>query len=210
MNKRIAKGTVPKRVIFTGSLVLFCAFSFPFVVNAATAVPQPGESIRDTRPRQQVSLENLDTDNKQASQSVRFTLQEIRVEHEGLNVKDEKIAAITDKVTSKEITAAELYAADSLYTAFCPTLPAVPVYVTTEPFVPAPILFCFVASWFVTYVFDVVTLSPTAGGSSANALLQIIVPAIMANSNDFFIGVPRIPLIHLYKLYQNLARGVKV
>ena len=111
MNKRIAKGTVPKRVIFTGSLVLFCAFSFPFVVNAATAVPQPGESIRDTRPRQQVSLENVDTDNKQASRSVRFTLQEIRVEHEGLNVKDEKIAAITDKVTGKEITAAELYAA---------------------------------------------------------------------------------------------------
>ena len=82
MNKRIAKGTVPIRVIFAGSIALFCAFSFPFVVNAATAVPQPGESIRDTRPRQQVSLENVDTDNKQASRSVRFTLQEIRVEHE--------------------------------------------------------------------------------------------------------------------------------
>ena len=34
----------------------------------------------------------------------------IRVEHEGLNVKDEKIAAITNKVIGKEITAAELYA----------------------------------------------------------------------------------------------------
>ena len=92
-------------------LALFCVLSFPFVVNAATAVPQPGESIRDTQPRQQVSLENVDTDNKQAPRSVRFTLQEIRVEHEGLKVKDEKIAAITDKVTGKEITAAELYAA---------------------------------------------------------------------------------------------------
>ena len=71
MNKGIARGTLPKSVVFTGSLVLFCAFSFPFVVNAATAVPQPGESIRDTRPRQQVSLENVDTDNKQASRSVR-------------------------------------------------------------------------------------------------------------------------------------------
>ena len=101
MNKRIAKGTVPKRIIFIGSLALFCAFSFPFVVNAATAVPQPGESIRGARPRQQVSLENVDPENKQGFQSVRFTLQEIRVEHEGLHVKDEKIAAITDKVTGK-------------------------------------------------------------------------------------------------------------
>ena len=62
-------------------LALFCVLSFPFVVNAATAVPQPGESIRGARPRQQVSLENVDSDNKQGSQSVRFTLQEIRVEH---------------------------------------------------------------------------------------------------------------------------------
>ena len=110
MNKRLARKTVSKRIIFTGSLALFCAFSFPFAVNAATAVPQPGESIRGVRPRQQVSLENVERDNKQASRSVRFTLQEIRVEHEGLNIKDEKIAAITGKVTGKEITAAELYA----------------------------------------------------------------------------------------------------
>ena len=111
MNKRIAKGMISKRIIFTGSLAIFCVLSVPFVVSAATAVPQPGESIRGTRPRQQVSLENVDTDNKQAPQSVRFTLQEIRVEHEGLNVKDEKITAITNKVIGKEITAAELYAA---------------------------------------------------------------------------------------------------
>ena len=110
MNKRIARVTVPKSIIFTCSFAVFCAFSFPFVVNAATAVPQPGESIRGARPRQQVSLENVDTDNKQAPRSIRFTLQEIRVEHEGLNVKDEKIAAITNKVIGKEITAAELYA----------------------------------------------------------------------------------------------------
>ena len=79
MNKRIAKRMVSRRVIFTGGLVLFWALSFPFVVNAATAVPQPGESIRGARPRQQVSLENVDTDNKQAPRSIRFTLQEIRV-----------------------------------------------------------------------------------------------------------------------------------
>ena len=101
MNKGIARGTLPKSVIFTGSLVLFCAFSFPFVVNAATAVPQPGESIRDTRPRQQVSLENVDTDNKQASQSVRFTLQEIRVEHEGLNVKEGNLQIYPDHHPSR-------------------------------------------------------------------------------------------------------------
>ena len=111
MNKRIARETLSGSVVFAGSLALFCAFSFPFAVDAATAVPQPGESIRGARPRQQVSLENVDSDNKQGSQSVRFVLQEIRVQHEGLNVKDEKIAAITGKVTGKEITAAELYAA---------------------------------------------------------------------------------------------------
>ena len=31
----------------------------------------------------------------------------------------------------------------------------------------------------------------------------------MANINDFVIDIPRIPLIYLYKLYQNLARGIK-
>ena len=111
MNRKMAKGAVSQFVIFTGSLTLLCVLSFPFAVNAATAVPQPGESIRDTRPRQQVSLEHVDTDNKQAPRSVRFTLQEIRVEHEGLHVKDEKITAITDKIIGKEITAAELNAA---------------------------------------------------------------------------------------------------
>ena len=111
MNRKMAKGTVSQFVIFIGSLTLFCAFSFPFAVNAATAVPQPGESIRGARPRQQVSLDNVDTDHKQALQSVRFTLQGIRVEHEGLNVKDEKIAAITNKVIGKEISAEDLYAA---------------------------------------------------------------------------------------------------
>ena len=111
MNKRIASRKLCKSVFFSASLALFCAVSFPLITNAATAVPQPGESLRGPKPEQQVSLENVDREKEQAPRSVRFTLTEIRVEHEGIKVKDEEIARITQKVTGREIDAAELNAA---------------------------------------------------------------------------------------------------
>ena len=59
MKKKRMNAGFSKRMLCAGSLALFCAVSFPLVTNAATAVPQPGESIRGTRPEQQVSLENV-------------------------------------------------------------------------------------------------------------------------------------------------------
>ena len=111
MNKQNANGIISKTAVFTGSLALFCAVSFPFVASAGTAVPQPGESIRGPRPQQNVSLENVDKGNQQDTRSVRFTLKEIRVEHEGIKAKDEEIAKITQKVIGHEIDATELNAA---------------------------------------------------------------------------------------------------
>ena len=100
MKQLSTHGIFPKHLLRIGSLALFCALSFPLVALAETAVPKPGESLEGTKPPKQ----NVGTE------SVRFTLTEIRVEHEGIKVKDEKIAAITRKIVGKEIGAAELNA----------------------------------------------------------------------------------------------------
>ena len=112
MKKQSAHSIFPKHLLRIGSLAMFCALSFPLVALAETAVPKPGESLEGTKPpKQNVSLENVDKGaGQQGTESVRFTLTEIRVEHEGIKVQDEKIAAITRKIVGKEIGAAELNA----------------------------------------------------------------------------------------------------
>ena len=89
-------------MLCTGGLALFCAVSFPLLAFAETAVPRPGESLEGSKlPKQSVSLENVDKGaGRQGAESVRFTLTDIRVEHEGIKVKDEDIAKITDKATT--------------------------------------------------------------------------------------------------------------
>lgn len=113
MNKIFMMGNYPKHILCAGSLALFCVLAFPLVALAETAVPRPGESLRGTQPpKQNVSVENVDQGTgRQGAQSVRFTLTGIRVEHEGVNVKDAAIEAITRKVVGKDIGAAELNAA---------------------------------------------------------------------------------------------------
>ena len=118
MNKAIARGAFPHSVIVAGGLALFCALALPPAVNAASAVPQPGQSLRKARPRPQIPLRNADAASRQASESVRFTLQQIRVEHDELDLEDEQIAAITRAVTGRQISAAELYAAVADITRF--------------------------------------------------------------------------------------------
>ena len=112
MNKQSTHGIFTKYLLRTGSLALFCALTFPLVALAETAVPKPGESLEGSKPpKQNVSVENVDKGaGQQGTESVRFTLTEIRVEHEGIKVKDEKIDAITRKIIGKEIGAAELNA----------------------------------------------------------------------------------------------------
>ena len=110
MKKQSTHGIFPKHLLRAGSLALFCALAFPLVAAAETAVPKPGESLEGSKPpKQSVSLENVDKGTgKQGAESVRFTLTEIRVEHDGIKVKDEKIDAITRKIIGKEIDAEEL------------------------------------------------------------------------------------------------------
>ena len=112
MKKQSSHSFFSKHFLRVSSLALFCALSFPLVALAETAVPKPGESLVGTQPpKQNVSLENVDKGaGQQGADSVRFTLTEIRVEHEGIKVKDEKIDAITRKIIGKEIGAAELNA----------------------------------------------------------------------------------------------------
>ena len=104
MKKQSSLNDFSKHFLRTGSLALFCALSFPLVALAETAVPKPGESLQDTQPpKQNVSLENVDKSaGQQGTESVRFTLTEIRVEHEGIKVKDEKIDEITRKIVGRK------------------------------------------------------------------------------------------------------------
>ena len=110
MKKKNNHGIFSRHMLCTGGLALFCAVSFPLLAFAETAVPRPGESLEGSKPpKQSVSLENVDKDaGQQGAGSVRFTLTEIRVEHEGIKVKDEDITKITDKVVGREIDAEEL------------------------------------------------------------------------------------------------------
>ena len=110
MKTQSTHGIFPKHLLRAGSLALFCALAFPLVAAAETAVPKPGESLEGSKPpKQSVPLENVDKGTgQQGAESVRFTLTEIRVEHDGIKVKDEKIDAITRKIIGKEIDAEEL------------------------------------------------------------------------------------------------------
>ena len=110
MNKKNNHSIFSGHMLCTGGLALFCVVSFPLLAFAETAVPRPGESLEGSKlPKQSVSLENVDKGaGRQGAESVRFTLTDIRVEHEGIKVKDEDIAKITDKVVGREIGAEEL------------------------------------------------------------------------------------------------------
>ena len=81
----------------------------PMAVSAAPAVPAPGESI--ARPAVPDSKPVVEADKAAAAAApagTTFQLQSVKVNHEGMKLKDAELKAITDTVLGKAINAAEL------------------------------------------------------------------------------------------------------
>ncbi len=95
-----------QRILFLGAF-LAAMTAAPAVSFAVQAVPGPAESVRDTRSGP--GAEILDETPVPGSPSeVRFTLTEIRVEHEGIRLEDEKLAEISARYVGREIAGTAL------------------------------------------------------------------------------------------------------
>ena len=91
-----------------GGLLLTAALTIPAPLFAAPAVPAPGESIPAGEPDTGADIRsNLPTEEgRQGEES--FTITSVRVEHEGLRLRDEKLRELLAPVTGREITVTEL------------------------------------------------------------------------------------------------------
>ena len=71
---------------------------------AAPAVPAPSESVKDERPAKDAEISNETPVPGGAPAEVRFTLTEIRVEHDRIPLSDEKLSEISSRYLNREIT----------------------------------------------------------------------------------------------------------
>lgn len=91
------------------ALLAATAFAFPLAAEAAPAVPNPGEEIRQPVEQGETEIENsLPEKAGKEDAGIRFTLAEIRVEHEGMELSESKLASITSPLLKREISIAEL------------------------------------------------------------------------------------------------------
>lgn len=97
-----------RRFSRVGSFVFAAALFSPSLAFAAPAVPAPSESVKDERPAKETEIANETPTGAPVSDEVRFTLTEIRVEHDGISLSDEKMASICENYTKREITGATL------------------------------------------------------------------------------------------------------
>lgn len=81
----------------------------PLTAGAAPAVPTPGEEIPQQTEQGKADIENsLSQTAEKTAVGTKFTLSNIRTEHEGIELSEQEIAAITTPLLNHEITAAEL------------------------------------------------------------------------------------------------------
>ncbi len=93
------------------ALLVSAAVFFPAAAEAAQAVPEPGESLQHPKMEENGKLTVEDAEEKPAAgEEVRLVLSSVRIEHEGMKLKDEELSAIIDPLTGHEISAAELNA----------------------------------------------------------------------------------------------------
>lgn len=89
--------------------VALVATFLPFSVSfAAPAVPAPSESVKDERPAKEAEISDETPTPGGAPAEVRFTLTEIRVEHDKMRLSDEKMAEISSRYIGHEINGATL------------------------------------------------------------------------------------------------------
>ncbi|MBO4852952.1 MAG: ShlB/FhaC/HecB family hemolysin secretion/activation protein [Schwartzia sp.] len=96
------------RFSYIGGVVFAAAALFPFTAFAAPAVPAPVGQSTDGRPAKGAEIENETPTPGGAPSEVRFTLTEIRVEHDGMKLSDEKLAELSARFVGREITGTAL------------------------------------------------------------------------------------------------------
>ena len=101
--------------VISGALTALVAASLlalPRASFAAPAVPSPGDSLPRPAGQGSTALENDTIETQEATaEGARFTLTGIQVEHEGMELAEEGLSAITAPLLGREITASELNAA---------------------------------------------------------------------------------------------------
>ena len=97
-----------RRFSYIGSFVLAAAVFSPSLSFAAPAVPAPSESVKDERPAKEAEIANETPTPGGAPAEVRFTLTEIRVEHDKMRLSDERMAEISSRYIGHEISGATL------------------------------------------------------------------------------------------------------
>ncbi|MBP3690449.1 MAG: ShlB/FhaC/HecB family hemolysin secretion/activation protein [Schwartzia sp.] len=97
-----------RRFFRVGGLVFAAALFSHSLGFAAPAVPAPSESVKDERPAKEAEISNETPTPGGAPAEVRFTLTEIRVEHDKMRLSDEKMAEISLRYIGHEINGAAL------------------------------------------------------------------------------------------------------
>ena len=93
-----------RRFFRVGGLVFAAALFSHSLGFAAPAVPAPSESVKDERPAKEAEISNETPTPGGAPAEVRFTLTEIRVEHDRIPLSDEKLSEISSRYLNREIT----------------------------------------------------------------------------------------------------------
>ena len=94
--------------VCTTALAVILTLS-PAAALAATAVPAPGESLLPANETAEANLANeVPASQSETGQETRFTLTKITVRHEGMELSETDLAAITDPLLNREISSMEL------------------------------------------------------------------------------------------------------
>ena len=89
--------------------VFTAVFFYSATVFATQAVPPPAGSPAENVKTKEADIENNAPTPKGNASAVRFTLTEIRVEHEALKLSDEKLTGIVAPYVKREISEQELF-----------------------------------------------------------------------------------------------------
>lgn len=87
-----------------GGAMVVTVILAPVLGFAAPAVPAPVGSVKDERPAKDAEITNETPAPGGAPAEVRFTLTEIRVEHDRIPLSDEKLSEISSRYIGREIT----------------------------------------------------------------------------------------------------------
>ena len=94
--------------LYFGAAVFAASTLFPLTALAAPAVPAPVGQSTDSHPAREAEISDQTGAPQGSATEARFTLTGIHVEHEGMNLSDEKMAELSARFVGREITGTAL------------------------------------------------------------------------------------------------------